>query len=53
MNEENHIHNKHGKWSQKNIPHKDWTCIDIEDTGELSTTCEMCESQSIRYVHYM
>ncbi len=53
MNEENHIHYKHGKWSQKNVPHKGWACIDIEDTGELSTTCEMCESQSIRYIHYM
>jgi hypothetical protein len=42
-----------GKWSQKNVPHKEWICVDIEDLGEPSKICEMCESQPIRYVHYM
>jgi len=42
-----------GKWSQSNVPHKGWECIDIEDLGEPSATCEMCEKQTIRYVHYM
>ena len=27
--------------------------MDIEDLGEPSATCEMCEAQEIRYVHHM
>jgi hypothetical protein len=27
--------------------------VDVEDLGEPSATCEMCETQEIRYVHYM
>jgi hypothetical protein len=27
--------------------------VDIEDLGEPSIECEMCESQLIRYVHHM
>lgn len=42
-----------GKWSRSGIPHKGWTCIDIEDLGSPSQICEMCEHQEIRYVHYM
>jgi hypothetical protein len=42
-----------GKWSQLGVPHKGWSCVDIEDLGEPSATCEMCETQEIRYVHYM
>lgn len=42
-----------GKWSQPGVPHKGWTCLDIEDLGEPSATCEMCEAQEIRYVHHM
>jgi hypothetical protein len=42
-----------GKWSVAGVPHKGWTCVDIEDLGEPSAECEMCESQSIRYVHHM
>ena len=42
-----------GKWSQPGVPHKGWTCIDIEDLGEPSATCEMCETQEVRYVHHM
>ena len=42
-----------GKWSQPGVPHKGWSCIDIEDLGEPSATCEMCETQEIRYVHHM
>ncbi|MEN6620287.1 MAG: hypothetical protein ABFD50_01895 [Smithella sp.] len=47
------VSQKRGKWSQSGVPHKGWTCIDIEDLGETSEVCEMCESQEIRYVHYM
>jgi hypothetical protein len=42
-----------GKWSQPGVPHKGWTCVYIEDLGELAAVCEMCETQDIRYVHYM
>jgi hypothetical protein len=53
MKEEEHINRGRGKWSQEGVPHKGWTCVDIEDLGEPTKTCEMCESQEIRYVHYM
>jgi hypothetical protein len=42
-----------GKWSKPGVPHKGWTCVNIEDRGEADAVCEMCETQSIRYVHYM
>lgn len=42
-----------GKWPQSSVPDKGWVCVDIEDLGEPSATCEMCETQEIRYVHYM
>lgn len=42
-----------GKWAQPCVPHKGWTCIDIEDLDEPSEICAMCETQEIRYVHYM
>ena len=42
-----------GKWSVAGVPHKGWTCVDVEDLGSPSLRCEMCESQEIRYVHYM
>jgi hypothetical protein len=42
-----------GKWSRPGVPHKGWVCIDIEDLGEPTAVCEMCETQEIRYVHYM
>jgi hypothetical protein len=51
--EEQRIISKRGKWSQRGVPHKGWTCIDIEDLGKPELECEMCESTSIRYVHYM
>jgi len=42
-----------GKWSQAGVPHRGWSCIDIEDLGAPDETCEMCERQEIRYVHHM
>jgi hypothetical protein len=42
-----------GKWSKAGVPRKGWTCIDVEDLGEPSAICEMCETQAIRYVHHM
>lgn len=43
----------HGKWSQPEVPHKGWTCVDIEPLETASATCGMCETQQIRFVHYM
>lgn len=51
--EERHIARGAGKWSQPGVPHRGWTCTGIDDLGAPDSTCEMCESQSIRYVHYM
>ena len=42
-----------GKWSRPEVPHKGWTCTDVEDMEEPSEICEMCETQEIRYVHVM
>jgi hypothetical protein len=42
-----------GTWAKAGVPHKGWSCVDIEDFGEPSATCEMCEAHEIRYVHYM
>jgi len=42
-----------GKWSQTGVPHKGWVCNGIDDLGAPDATCEMCEVQPIRYVHYM
>lgn len=53
MNESEAIKQKRGKWSEPGVPHKGWSCVDIEDLEKPSLTCEMCESQTIRYVHYM
>jgi hypothetical protein len=41
------------KWSESGVPHKGWTCVHIEDLEEPDITCEMCESQNVRYVHHM
>jgi hypothetical protein len=42
-----------GKWAAPGVPQKGWRCIDIEDLGEASATCAMCEVVTIRYVHVM
>ena len=44
---------RHGKWSQRSLPHKGWRCVEVEDRGEPDHTCEMCESAEVRCVHYM
>ncbi|WP_080401344.1 hypothetical protein [Burkholderia ubonensis] len=51
--EEQLVAARRGKWSERGVPHKGWVCIDIEDLGEPQIECEMCESQTIRYVHHM
>lgn len=42
-----------GKWSATDVPHKGWTCIDVEDLGAPDAICQMCEVKDIRYVHHM
>jgi hypothetical protein len=42
-----------GKWSQAGVPHRGWSCMGVEDLGAPEATCEMCETQEIRYVHTM
>ena len=46
-----------GRWGQPGVPHKGWQCVDCYDScvdgEELHMTCEMCETQAIRYVHAM
>ena len=38
---------------RKNVPHRGWYCVGVEDLEEPTAVCEMCEHQEIRYVHYM
>lgn len=42
-----------GKWSRPGVPHRGWTCVNVEDLGVIDSVCEMCETQEIRYVHWM
>ena len=48
-----HSHTNRGKWSQAGVPHRGWSCVQIEDMEEPTQLCEMCESVEIRYVHFM
>lgn len=40
-------------WTEKGVPHKDWTCLEVYDLGEATHTCDMCNKEQIRYVHVM
>lgn len=42
-----------GKWAKPDVPHRGWTCVEIEDLGAPGAVCDMCESQPIRFIHYM
>jgi len=42
-----------GKWTQAGVPHRGWTCVDIEDLGAPAHVCEMCEVILVRHVHEM
>jgi hypothetical protein len=42
-----------GLWSEPNVPHKGWTCLEVEDLRVAEGTCEMCTREAIRYVHHM
>lgn len=43
----------HGKWSVAGVPHKGWSCVEMDDLGSPTCTCEMCEIATVRYVHVM
>ena len=53
MSEQGAISKRRGKWSDPGVPHKGWDCVDEDDLGEPSETCEMCETMEIRFVHVM
>lgn len=53
LSEEELVAHRRGKWSVPSVPHKGWHCVDVEDLGAPQQECEMCESQTIRYVHHM
>jgi hypothetical protein len=40
-----------GKWRDPGVPHRGWTHLGCEDSGELSTVCGMCEKETIRHIH--
>ncbi|MDX2150308.1 MAG: hypothetical protein SFV54_06220 [Bryobacteraceae bacterium] len=42
-----------GKWGDPAVPHKGWTRVDFEDLEALSGVRRICQSQEIRYVHYL
>ena len=42
-----------GKWTDPGVPHRGWICVDMEDSGGVFNTCEMCEVQEIRFLHTM
>lgn len=42
-----------GKWTEAGVPHKGWTCVDIEELQEQEHLCEMCEARHVRFVHVM
>lgn len=43
-----------GKWSDHEVPKRDWYCIGGYDRGRDNLElCDMCESASVRYVHIM
>ena len=43
-------HTMRGKWSQPGVPHKGSSCVGIDDAGEPSHRCEMCEAHMCRFV---
>jgi hypothetical protein len=42
-----------GKWADRAVPQRGWTCVEVQDLGEPAQICQMCETMEIRYVHFM
>ena len=51
--EELYVKSRRGNWSAAGIPHKGWSCTHVDDLGEPTQICDMCEASQVRYVHYM
>jgi hypothetical protein len=41
------------RWDRPGIPHKGWSCSDVEDMGEPCFECELCGYPEVRFVHVM
>ena len=35
------------------VPHKEWTCVSVDNLEATDAACEMCRTHEIRYVHHM
>ena len=43
-----------GLWNDPDVPKNGWYCVGVDDLGpDERQTCEMCQVQTIRYVHTM
>ena len=38
---------------QTPLPESGWECVHVEDYGDGSERCEMCDCERVRYVHVM
>ena len=46
-------HGGPGKWTERGVPHRGWTCVWVEELHDERIRCEMCETREIRFVHHM
>ena len=42
-----------GRWADTTTPKRNWHCTGAEDLGAPEHECEMCERETVRYVHHM
>lgn len=42
-----------GKWSEPGVPHKGWHVVDYYKLDEQDQLWEMCERQTVMFVHVM
>lgn len=42
-----------GKWRDPSVPKSGWTCVRVEDLGDLAEVCQMCEVEPIRFAHLL
>ncbi len=42
-----------GLWKDPKIPKSGWKCVGVEDLGEPSLICEMCQSANVRFVQLL
>ena len=48
--EEELVASRRVKWSVAGVTHRGWVCVDKGDLGDPQIVCQMCDSQTIRYV---